>query len=61
MVIPVAALLANAFVNDNTAGMTLADRYALGTGGAVDTGLQIICDANGTGSDLVFVVSGTVQ
>lgn len=61
VVIPVAALTANAFVSDHTASLTYADRYALGTGGATDEGLRIVCDANGTGSDLVFVLSGNIQ
>lgn len=59
--IAVAAMTANAFVGDHSANVTPAAAYRLGTGGAVDLGLQISCNANGTGSDAVFVLMGTVQ
>lgn len=59
--IAVAALTSNTFVADHSANVTQAARYRLGTGGAADAGLQVSCDANGTGSDLVFVLSGSVQ
>lgn len=59
--IAVAALTGNTFINDSSANVTKEARYRLGTGGAVDQGLQISCNANGTGSDLVVVLMGTVQ
>lgn len=59
--IAVAAMTGDTFVDDGSANVTKAAPYRLGTGGAVDTGLQISCNANGTGSDAVFVLMGTVQ
>lgn len=59
--IAVAALTANTFVDDGSANVTKAARYRLGTGGAADAGLQVSCNANGTGSDLVVVLSGSIQ
>jgi len=59
--IAVAALTANTFVSDHSDNITQEARYRLGTGGAADAGLRVVCDANGTGSDLVFVLMGTVQ
>lgn len=59
--IAVAALTSNTFIDDGSANVTKEERYRIGTGGAADAGLQISCNANGTGSDLVFVLSGSVQ
>lgn len=59
--IAIAALTANTFINDSSANVTKEARYRIGTGGAADAGLQISCDANGTGSDLVVTLMGTVQ
>lgn len=59
--IAVAALTSNTFIADHSANVTQEARYRLGTGGAADAGLQISCNANGTGSDAVFVLSGSVQ
>lgn len=59
--IAVAALTSNTFLDDGSANVTKEARYRLGTGGAADAGLQVSCDANGTGSDLVFVLSGSIQ
>lgn len=59
--IAVAAMTGDTFVGDHSANVTPAARYRLGTGGAADAGLQISCNANGTGSDAVFVLSGSVQ
>lgn len=59
--IAVAALTSNTFVADHSANVTQAARYRLGTGGATDAGLQVSCNANGTGSDIVFTLSGSIQ
>jgi hypothetical protein len=60
--LPVAALTANTFLNDNSAGVTLSAPYALGSGTALGKGLEVACDSNGlTGSDLVLTVGGTVR
>ena len=59
--VAVAALTADTFVTDHSANVTQEARYRLGTGGAADAGIQVVCDQNGTGSDLVVVVSGTIQ
>lgn len=56
-----AALAGDTFIDDGSANVTKEARYRLGTGGAVDEGLQISCNANGTGSDLVVVLSGSIQ
>lgn len=57
----VAALTANAFVQAATANVTLSDRFSIGSGSADSAGLQISCNANGTGSDLVVTVSGVIK
>jgi len=59
--IPVANLTANAFLGMFTAGLTLDNRLMLGTGGTSGKGLQIKCDVNGTGSDLVVVLQGVIR
>lgn len=59
--IAVAALTNAAFLVPGTANTTAATRYALSTGGASDKGIQISCDQNGTGSDLVVTVSGVIK
>ena len=50
--IPVAALVGNAFVSDTTSGVTQSAAYSLNQGTAATRGLVVVCDANGTGSDL---------
>ncbi len=57
----VAALTGNSFVADYSANITQADAYALNTAGTADDGLQVACDANGTGSDLVVTIYGAVK
>ena len=59
--IAVAAMTSNTFIDDGSANVTKEARYRLGTGGASDAGLQISCNANGTGSDLVVTLSGSIQ
>ena len=59
--IAVAALTANAYIVDTTANVTLQTAYTLNTGGGADKGLQISCNANGTGSDLVVTVYGVIK
>lgn len=41
--------------------LTLEDAFALGTGGTAAKGLQVVGDANGTGSDLVVQVWGVIK
>lgn len=57
----VTALTGNAFIVAGTLNTTAATRFALGTGGAVDKGIQISCDQNGTGSDLVVTIAGVIK
>jgi len=57
----VAALTANAYVVDTTANVTLQTAYTLNSGSGADKGLQISCNANGTGSDLVVTVYGVIK
>lgn len=57
----VAALTGNAFVADHSANVTQGDAYALNSGSTATKGLQVACDANGTGSDLVVTVFGTIK
>ena len=59
--VAVAALTANAVVHPATANVTLADAYALGTGGTAGKGLQLKGNANGTGSTYVVTVSGVIK
>jgi hypothetical protein len=59
--IAVAALTANAYIVDTTANVTLQNAYTLNTGGGADKGLQVYCNANGTGSDLVVTVYGVIK
>jgi hypothetical protein len=57
----VAALTGNAFVSDASANVTQGSVYALNTGGTTAKGLQIACDGNGTGSNLVITVFGVIK
>lgn len=57
----VAALTGNAFVGDHSANITQSAAYARNLGGTADYGLQIACDANGTGSDLVVTIYGVIK
>lgn len=59
--IAVAALTNAAFIQSATANVTLATPFSLGTGGGTGKGLQVACNANGSGSDLVFVISGVIK
>lgn len=65
----------NKFVQINAAGMaaqsvitermnptpTLYDSYTQGQGGNTATGIDVVCNATGTGSDFVLTVSGIVK
>lgn len=57
----VAALTGNAFVADHSSSVTQEASYARNLGTAAGKGLVIVCDANGTGSDLVVTVYGVVK
>jgi len=57
----VAAMTANAFIGDHSANVTQNDPYALGTGGTADLGLEVACNANGTGSDWVVTLYGVIK
>ncbi|TXH42064.1 MAG: hypothetical protein E6Q97_36255 [Desulfurellales bacterium] len=54
----VAALTANAFVSDLSANVTQQSPYSLNQGGTLGLGLEVACNANGTGSNLVVTVFG---
>lgn len=57
----VAAMTGNAFLVDGTASITQQTPYSLGTGGTTDLGLEIACNANGTGSNWVVTVYGVIK
>ncbi len=57
----VAGMTANAFLTDTTANVTLADAYRRNLGGSADKGIEIACNANGTGSDFVVTVVGVIK
>lgn len=57
-----AGLTANAVLTLGSASnVTLADPVALGTGATAAKGLDIVCNATGTGSDLVVTVVGVLK
>jgi hypothetical protein len=60
MTFAVAALTANARVFPGTANVTTEDAMANGTGGTAAKGLQLVGNANGTGSDLILTVTGFI-
>jgi hypothetical protein len=57
----VAAMTGNAFIADHSANVTQQAPYSLGTGGTVDLGLEIACNANGTGSNWVVTLYGVIK
>lgn len=59
--IAVAALTGNAFVGDLTANVTVLSAYSLNLGGMAAKGLRVVCNANGTGSDLVVTLYGSIK
>lgn len=61
LTIPVASLTGNALLTDASGSVTVASAMALGSGTTTAKGLRVVCDVNGTGSDIVFSVWGTVR
>ncbi len=59
--IPVAALAANAVLGPHTENLVLGTGVSLGLGATAAKGLDLKCNANGTGSDLVITVSGVYK
>ncbi len=59
--IAVAAMTNAAFITPVTSNVTLATTYSLGTGVTQAKGLDIKCNAVGTGSDMVVTVYGTIR
>jgi hypothetical protein len=59
--VAVAAMTANAYITDTTANVTLGDAFQRNLGGTTAKGVQISCNANGTGSDFVVTVFGTMK
>lgn len=57
----VAGLTNAAILFPGTANTTYGSAYALGAGGTTAKGLDLACNANGTGSDLVVTVSGVIK
>lgn len=57
----VAALTANAFVGDWSANVTQQAPYSRNVGGTSDLGIEIACNANGTGSSLVVTIYGVIK
>lgn len=56
----VAALTGNAIVYPGTANITSESAFADGTGGTAAKGLQLVGNANGTGSDLIVRAWGVI-
>lgn len=59
--VAVAAMTGNAYIEPTTANVTRADAYRKNLGGTADKGLEIVCNANGTGSDFVVTVFGAIK
>lgn len=59
--IGVAALGAAATIFPSTANVTNGNAFLLGTGGTAAKGIQMVGDANGTGSDLVVTIYGFIK
>lgn len=57
----VAALTGNAFIADHSSDVTQESAYALGSGTTASKGLQLQCDVNGTGSNLVVTLYGVMK
>jgi hypothetical protein len=57
----VAALTGNAFIADHSSNVTQEASYARNLGTAADKGFVLVCDANGTGSDLVVTIYGVIK
>lgn len=57
----VAALTGNAFIGDHSANITQGDAYALNSGSTAAKGMQVACNANGTGSSLVVTMLGVIK
>lgn len=57
----VADMTANARVYKDSTNTTFEDAASLGTGGTTGKGLQLVGDANGTGSDYVVTVWGVIK
>lgn len=57
----VAAMTGNTFINDNSANVTLNAAYRINSGGTAAKGIDIKCNANGTGSDFVLTIFGTTK
>lgn len=59
--IAASALTANAIVTEGTTGVTLGTPVSLGTGATAAKGLSIVCNATGTGSNLVVTINGYLK
>lgn len=59
--IAVAAMTANAFLNDSSANVTKNAAYRIDSGGTAAKGIDIKCNANGTGSDFVVTIDGVIK
>lgn len=56
--IAVAAMTANAYIVPSTSGVTLGTAFSTGTGGTAAAGIDLKCNANGTGSTFVVTIEG---
>lgn len=59
--VAVAALTSNAVVGPFSSNVTLGSPMKLGTGATASKGIDVVCNANGTGSDLVVTVFGVIK
>lgn len=62
LTVPVASLAGNALLFDSdTTATTTEAALALGSGTTTAKGLRVVCNANGTGSDQVWTLWGTIR
>ncbi len=57
----VAGMGANALLFPGSANSTYADPYILGVGGTATKGIDLKCNANGTGSTFVVTITGVIK
>lgn len=59
--VPVSLLGGNSLVDASASGVTHSAAYSLNQGSTASRGLVVVCDADGTGSDLVVTMFGSIK
>lgn len=59
--ITITSLTANAYLTGSSTGTTRSAAYYLGSGAVAGAGLDVVCNANGAGSPLVFTLFGVIK